>query len=164
VHGEGRLKTPLRRVGAKGEGRFERISWAQALDIVHERFTAVMAAHGPQAILPLNYAGPHGLLAGGSMDLRFFHRLGSSLLGSPPSSAAAGRRTALEVRDDASSTLPARRLRKTFWTACASSPPTVMASRGRAGSRSGACRPSNVAAVERVVHSSASPARNAASR
>src|SRR5881296_3680424 len=84
VHGEGRLKTPLRRTGAKGEGRFERISWAQALDTVHERFTDVMAAHGPQAILPLNYAGPHGMLAGGSMDLRFFHRLGASLLDRRP--------------------------------------------------------------------------------
>src|SRR2546426_131783 len=84
VHGEGRLKTPLRRVGAKGEGRFEPISWSQALDIVHERFAAVIAAHGPQAILPLNYAGPHGMLAGGSMDLRFFHRLGASLLDRRP--------------------------------------------------------------------------------
>jgi anaerobic selenocysteine-containing dehydrogenase len=84
VHGEGRLTTPLRRTGAKGEGRFERISWTQALDIVHERFTAVIAAHGPQAILPLNYAGPHGMLAGGSMDLRFFHRLGASLLDRRP--------------------------------------------------------------------------------
>src|SRR3989442_5143287 len=84
VHGEGRLKTPLRRVGAKGEGRFARISWAQALDIVHERFTAVMAAHGPQAILPLNYAGPHGLLAGGSVGLRVFPRLGAGLLDPRP--------------------------------------------------------------------------------
>jgi anaerobic selenocysteine-containing dehydrogenase len=84
VHGEGRLTTPLRRTGAKGEGRFERISWAQALDLVHERFTAIIAAHGPQAILPLNYAGPHGMLAGGSMDLRFFHRLGASLLDRRP--------------------------------------------------------------------------------
>ncbi|HZO40952.1 MAG TPA: molybdopterin-dependent oxidoreductase [Methylomirabilota bacterium] len=84
VHGEGRLTTPLRRTGAKGGGRFERISWTQALDIVHERFTAVIAAHGPQAILPLNYAGPHGMLAGGSMDLRFFHRLGASLLDRRP--------------------------------------------------------------------------------
>ncbi|HEU5194373.1 MAG TPA: molybdopterin-dependent oxidoreductase, partial [Methylomirabilota bacterium] len=84
VHGEGRLTTPLRRTGAKGEGRFERISWSQALDIVHERFAAVIAAHGPQAILPLNYAGPHGMLAGGSMDLRFFHRLGASLLDRRP--------------------------------------------------------------------------------
>jgi len=84
VHGEGRLTAPLRRVGAKGQGRFERISWAQALDLVHERFSAVIAAHGPQAILPLNYAGPHGMLAGGSMDLRFFHRLGASLLDRRP--------------------------------------------------------------------------------
>src|SRR5437773_2897459 len=84
VHGEGRLTAPLRRAGAKGQGRFERISWAQALDLVHERFSAVIAAHGPQAILPLNYAGPHGMLAGGSMDLRFFHRLGASLLDRRP--------------------------------------------------------------------------------
>jgi anaerobic selenocysteine-containing dehydrogenase len=84
VHGEGRLTAPLRRVGAKGQGRFERVSWAQALDLVHERFSAAIAAHGPQAILPLNYAGPHGMLAGGSMDLRFFHRLGASLLDRRP--------------------------------------------------------------------------------
>jgi anaerobic selenocysteine-containing dehydrogenase len=84
VHGEGRLRTPLRRVGKRGEGPFERITWDDALDIVHAGFTAVMAAHGPQAILPLNYAGPHGLLAGGSMDLRFFHRLGASLLDRKP--------------------------------------------------------------------------------
>ena len=44
----------------------------------------MIAAHGPQAILPLNYAGPHGMLAGGSMDLRFFHRLGASLLDRRP--------------------------------------------------------------------------------
>ena len=76
VHGPGRLTTPLRRVGRRGEGRFERTTWNEALDTIHERFTAIIAAHGPQAILPLNYAGPHGFLAGGSMDLRFFHRLG----------------------------------------------------------------------------------------
>jgi anaerobic selenocysteine-containing dehydrogenase len=84
VHGEGRLRTPLRRVGKKGEGRFERIGWADALDLIHRRFTAIMAEHGPQAILPLNYAGPHGFLAGGSMDLRFFHKLGASLLDRRP--------------------------------------------------------------------------------
>src|SRR5256886_13300159 len=79
VHGEGRLKTPLRRTGAKGEGRFERISWSRALDIVHERFTHTIAAHGPQAILPLNYAGPHGRLAAASVELRFFHRVAARL-------------------------------------------------------------------------------------
>jgi anaerobic selenocysteine-containing dehydrogenase len=84
VHGPGRLLYPLRRTGEKGEGRFERISWDAALDRIHERFTAIIAAHGPQAILPLNYAGPHGMLAMGSMDLRFFHRLGATLLDRPP--------------------------------------------------------------------------------
>jgi anaerobic selenocysteine-containing dehydrogenase len=84
VHGPGRLTTPLRRTGAKGEGRFERISWNAALDLIHARFTAIMAEHGPQAIMPLNYGGPHGLLAGGSMDLRFFHRLGATLLDRGP--------------------------------------------------------------------------------
>ena len=84
VHGETRLLTPLRRVGGRGEGRFERMAWDEALDVIHERFAAIIATHGPQAILPLNYAGPHGFLAGGSMDLRFFHRLGASLLDRKP--------------------------------------------------------------------------------
>ncbi|HMH78473.1 MAG TPA: molybdopterin-dependent oxidoreductase, partial [Candidatus Udaeobacter sp.] len=84
VHGPGRLQTPLRRIGAKGEGRFAPVSWDEALDIVHERVTSVIAAHGPQAVLPLNYAGPHGMLAYASMDLRFFHKLGASLLDRPP--------------------------------------------------------------------------------
>jgi anaerobic selenocysteine-containing dehydrogenase len=80
VHGANRLSDPLRRIGAKGEGRFEPISWNQALDTIHEHFTAIIAQYGPQAIAPLNYAGPHGALGGGSMDARFFHRLGASLL------------------------------------------------------------------------------------
>ena len=84
VHGGRRLRTPLRRSGPRGEAWFERLSWDEALDTIHERFTAIIAAHGSQAILPLNYAGPHGFLAGGSMDLRFFHRLGASLLDRKP--------------------------------------------------------------------------------
>jgi len=84
ANGEGRLLTPLRRVGARGDGRFEPISWDAALDLIHDRFTQVIAAHGPQAILPLNYAGPHGMLAYASMDLRFFHKLGASLLDRRP--------------------------------------------------------------------------------
>ncbi len=84
VHGDRRVRTPLRRVGARGDGRFAPISWAEALDLIHARFTAIIAAHGAQAIVPLNYAGPHGFLAGGSMDLRFFHRLGASLLDRKP--------------------------------------------------------------------------------
>ena len=84
VHGDRRLRTPLKRVGAKGEARFERISWDEALDTIYARTSAVIAEHGPQAVMPLNYGGPHGLLAAGSMDLRFFHRMGASLLDRKP--------------------------------------------------------------------------------
>jgi anaerobic selenocysteine-containing dehydrogenase len=84
VHGPNRLTQPLRRVGPKGEGNFEAISWPQALDLIHDSFQKAIAKHGPETILPLNYAGPHGLLAMGSMDLRFFHRLGASVLSRRP--------------------------------------------------------------------------------
>ena len=76
-----RLRYPMRRVGEKGEGRFARISWDQALGEIADRFAAIAAsADGPQAILPYSYAGTMGLLQGSSMDRRFFHRLGASLL------------------------------------------------------------------------------------
>src|SRR4051812_20790944 len=77
---QGRLTTPLRRVGAKGEGRFEPIGWDEAIGLVADRLTTIAAAHGPQSILPYSYAGTMGLIQGSSMDLRFFHRLGASLL------------------------------------------------------------------------------------
>lgn len=84
VHGANRLTQPLRRVGAKGEGRFEALSWDDALDVIYEKVSAVIAAHGPQAVAPFNYAGPHGMLADGSMDQRFFHKLGATLLDRVP--------------------------------------------------------------------------------
>jgi len=75
-----RLRHPLRRTGRKGEGRFERITWDEALDTIAGRLGAIARAHGPEAILPYSYAGTMGLLQYGSMDRRFFHRLGASLL------------------------------------------------------------------------------------
>ena len=84
VHGDDRLRYPLRRTGMRGERKFERISWEAALDIVHEGFFAAIDKYGPESILPLNYAGPHGQLAGGSMDRRFFHKMGASLLSRAP--------------------------------------------------------------------------------
>ena len=84
VHGERRIRTPLKRVGARGEDRFVRISWDEALDTIYTRVSTVIAEHGPQAVMPLNYGGPHGMLAGGSMDLRFFHRMGATLLDRGP--------------------------------------------------------------------------------
>ena len=80
VHGSGRLVRPLKRVGRRGGDAFAPISWDEALDLIHEGISGAVARHGPQTVLPLNYAGPHGELAGGSMDRRFFHRLGASLL------------------------------------------------------------------------------------
>ncbi len=76
-----RLQYPLRRVGPKGTGRFERVSWDEALDAIAGRFRDIAAsADGPQAILPYSYAGTMGKLQGESLDRRFFHRLGASLL------------------------------------------------------------------------------------
>jgi anaerobic selenocysteine-containing dehydrogenase len=80
VYSPDRILHPMRRVGRKGEGRFERIGWDEALDTIALRLRAVAAEHGPQAILPYSYAGNMGLLSYGSMDRRFFHALGASLL------------------------------------------------------------------------------------
>jgi anaerobic selenocysteine-containing dehydrogenase len=84
VHGANRLRHPLRRVGKKGAAEFERITWEEALDTIHRRVSQIIDRYGAQALLPLNYAGPHGMLAGDSMSLRFFHRIGASLLSRSP--------------------------------------------------------------------------------
>ena len=76
-----RLLYPQRRVGAKGEGRFERISWDQALDTIADHLRRVADESGPEAILPYSYAGTMGVLNNAGMDRRFFHRLGASRLG-----------------------------------------------------------------------------------
>ena len=81
TYSDQRVLHPLRRVGRKGEGKFERISWDEALTAIATRFKEIAAsADGPQAILPYSYAGTMGLLQYGSMDRRFFHKLGASLL------------------------------------------------------------------------------------
>src|SRR2546425_1092909 len=85
-----RLLYPQRRIGAKGEGRFERISWDDALDAIAARLQAIAAEFGPEAILPYSYAGTMGLLNGSGMDRRFFHRLGASRLDRTICSAAGG--------------------------------------------------------------------------
>jgi anaerobic selenocysteine-containing dehydrogenase len=77
---EERLLYPQIRVGAKGEGKFRRASWDEALELIAKNLQRVMDEDGPQAILPYSYAGTMGLLHGESMDRRFFHRIGASLL------------------------------------------------------------------------------------
>jgi anaerobic selenocysteine-containing dehydrogenase len=81
VYHPDRLQQPLRRVGPKGAGRFEPVSWETAIGEAAERLGAIAAsADGPQAILPYSYMGTQGLIQASSMDRRFFHRLGASLL------------------------------------------------------------------------------------
>lgn len=84
VHGALRLRQPLRRVGPPGSDEFEPIEWQRALELIAERTRQAIAEFGPQTVLPFNYAGPHGQLAVASMDRRFFHRLGASLLDRGP--------------------------------------------------------------------------------
>ncbi len=74
-----RVLQPLRRVGPKGSGRFEPVSWDEALDAIGTRLSAI-AARAPEAILPYSYAGTMGLVQGESLAARFFHTLGASLL------------------------------------------------------------------------------------
>src|SRR6202050_3508181 len=85
-----RLLYPQKRAGAKGVGKFQRISWDEALDTITAQLQKVSDQHGPEAILPYSYAGTMGLLNGGGMDRRFFHRLGASRLDRTICSAAGG--------------------------------------------------------------------------
>jgi molybdopterin guanine dinucleotide-containing S/N-oxide reductase-like protein len=89
VYSPDRLLYPMRRradapktslpQGRESES-FERISWDEALDTIAARLSAVAREHGPESILPYSYAGTIGVLNYGSMDRRFFHRLGASQL------------------------------------------------------------------------------------
>jgi anaerobic selenocysteine-containing dehydrogenase len=103
VYSPNRLLYPMRRRpgAAKGpegyggiKGReaeaFERISWDEALDTIAERFRAIANEHGPESILPYSYAGTIGQLGFGSMDRRFFYRLGASQLARTICSEAGG--------------------------------------------------------------------------
>ncbi|MDQ8019321.1 MAG: molybdopterin oxidoreductase family protein, partial [Bordetella sp.] len=84
-----RLTQPMRRVGPKGAGRFEPVSWDLALDDIADRL-ARLSCNNPDTILPYSYAGTMGLVQGESMDRRFFHQLGASFLDRTICSTAGG--------------------------------------------------------------------------
>ena len=99
VYAPDRLLYPMkRRVGAaKGpleRGReleaFERISWEEALETIAAKLGTITAEWGPESVLPYSYAGTIGQLGYGSMDRRFFHRLGASQLDRTICAAAGG--------------------------------------------------------------------------
>ena len=89
VYSPDRLLYPMKRrakvpKGPLPQGReaesFERITWDEALDLIAARLQSISDEYGPEAILPYSYAGTIGVLGYGSMDRRFFHRLGASQL------------------------------------------------------------------------------------
>jgi anaerobic selenocysteine-containing dehydrogenase len=89
VYSPDRLLYPMRRKAGVPKGplaqrheteAFERISWDEALDEVAAKLKSVVAEFGPESVLPYSYAGTIGQLGYGSMDRRFFHRLGASQL------------------------------------------------------------------------------------
>lgn len=84
-----RLLYPMKRVGQKGEGRFERIGWDEALSTISARLQA-LAADDPRSILPYSYAGTMGMVQGEAMAMRFFNRLGASRLDRTICSSAGG--------------------------------------------------------------------------
>jgi anaerobic selenocysteine-containing dehydrogenase len=89
THHPERILTPLRRTGPKGSGQFAPVSWDEALADIAARLHR-LAARDPETILPYSYAGTMGLVQGESMDRRFFHRLGASLLHRSICSTAGG--------------------------------------------------------------------------
>jgi anaerobic selenocysteine-containing dehydrogenase len=79
VYDTSRVLFPLRRSGAKGSGRFERITWDDALDEIATRFRAIAGEHGPEAIMPVSYLGTQGILNGLNVGDAFFAVLGATI-------------------------------------------------------------------------------------
>ena len=80
VYSPDRVLHPLRRVGPKGSGEFEQVSWDDALAEIAERLTTIIAEHGGEAIMPFSDAGNQSLLAREGISERFFHHLGATRL------------------------------------------------------------------------------------
>lgn len=80
LYDSNRLKYPLKRVGEKGEGNFERISWQEAIDTITTQWKKQIFEFGPESILPYSFYGNMGNLTAEGMDRRFFNRLGASSL------------------------------------------------------------------------------------
>lgn len=78
--GKDRVRFPQRRIGAKGEGRFERISWDDAIGEITARLRDIVTRSGGEAILPFHYGGSNGLLTDGWVDALYFAKLGASRL------------------------------------------------------------------------------------
>lgn len=85
-----RVFHPLKRVGKKGEGRFVRVSWDEALADIADRWTSIIADHGAEAIYPYTSAGVQGLVQQQSLDARLFGAMGATRCDSKICGAVAG--------------------------------------------------------------------------
>ena len=74
-----RLLYPHKRVGKKGEKKFERISWKEAIDTIHSKWVKIIDEYDPQAILPFSYLGNQGLVHGLNGGDSFFNKLGATV-------------------------------------------------------------------------------------
>ena len=79
VYSPDRVLFPLMRTGRKGEGKFRRASWDEALGEIKARWSAIIEQSGPAAILPYSYLGTQGLLNGLNVGDAFFNRLGATI-------------------------------------------------------------------------------------
>jgi anaerobic selenocysteine-containing dehydrogenase len=91
LYGPERLLHPAIRAGSKGEGRFRRASWDEALDVVAEQLERTARERGGEAILPFYYGGSNGFLSQETVDARLFRRLGASRLERTVCAAPTGR-------------------------------------------------------------------------
>lgn len=89
VNGDDRVLHPLRRVGAKGEGRFERVGWDEALDLVAAGLRDAIDRHGAESVLPYYFAGTEGMIQGWIAGPRLFAAMGASRLRTTICTAAA---------------------------------------------------------------------------
>jgi len=80
VYGPDRLLHPAIRRGRKGEGKFERVSWDEAMERIVDRMQRAKAQHGGASILPYSYGGSNGLLTQDNFDARLWRRFGTSRL------------------------------------------------------------------------------------
>jgi len=74
------LTHPVKRVGAKGSGQWQRITWKEALQEIAMRWQSIIAESGPEAILPYSYSGTLGMVQMAVASGRFWNRLGASQL------------------------------------------------------------------------------------